>query len=141
MLPPPPAPSQSQARKVATKVAGGVVFLAAIAGIGSFVYDAFIKSSSPTEQVVNGCPSYRRPSTTDRLVICDNGPRVTELQEDLSFLGYDVNVDSDFGKHTQTAVNQFEQQHDLPVNGQVNAETIEAIRTAVRDRGGQPTIP
>src|SRR4051794_40147748 len=113
---PPPAPVPARSRAKAMKWAGGALgSLAALAGIGSYIDGHFGESDIPTAQAatVNGCPSYHPPSTTARLVICDNGPRVTELQEDLSFLGYTVNVDSDFGKGTQSAVNQFEQQHDL----------------------------
>jgi peptidoglycan hydrolase-like protein with peptidoglycan-binding domain len=95
---------------------------------------------------VNGITGWRvgrcvEESKTNRLVLCDKGPRVTELQEDLSYLAYVVNVDSYFGKETRTAVNDFERLNRLPINGQVNAETLEAIRSEVRDRGGQPTIP
>ena len=139
MPPPPPEPAQSQPKKVGRWVVGGAGFLAALATVGSFVYPTFINRK--TTPVGGGCSSYRLPTTTNRLGLCDKGPRVTELQEDLSYLGYVVNVDSHFGTETRTAVNDFERLNALPINGQANAETLEAIRTAVRNRGGQPTIP
>lgn len=127
--------------RVGAWVATSVAVLAGLATVGSFVYPTFIKSSSTAaEPREGGCSAYHLP-TPDRLVFCDKGPRVTELQENLAFLGYDVKPDSYFGIETRTAVRAFEQVNALPVNGQVNAETTDAIRSLVRDRGGQPTIP
>ena len=51
------------------------------------------------------------------------GADVERLQQDLSALGYEVEINSNFDTNTEAAVKQFQQQHKLKVDGVVGAET------------------
>ena len=51
------------------------------------------------------------------------GADVERLQQDLSALGYQVEINSNFDANTEAAVKQFQQQHNLKVDGVVGAQT------------------
>lgn len=58
------------------------------------------------------------------------GPKVKELQQDLTKLGYDVGpkgTDSIFGPDTRTAVDEYQADHGLKVYGNVGPETWASI--------------
>ncbi|MDT8859956.1 peptidoglycan-binding protein [Alkalihalobacillus sp. MEB130] len=53
----------------------------------------------------------------------DRGERVSELQQKLASYGYYDGVDGIYGPKTTAAVKQFQQVHDLQVDGLIGAET------------------
>lgn len=62
----------------------------------------------------------------------DLNAKVKKLQEDLNRLGHDVgNVDSDFGKNTEAGVKAFQKASGLPVTGQVDQATLDAVAAAI----------
>jgi peptidoglycan hydrolase-like protein with peptidoglycan-binding domain len=59
-----------------------------------------------------------------------HGHDIRVLQDLLGDAGYDVVVDGEFGSRTFKAVEDFEQAHQRPVDGQMDADDITALRTA-----------
>jgi len=59
------------------------------------------------------------------------GILVEQLQQDLQILGYTVTVDGDFGPGTQTAVIQFQQDHQLPADGIAGPITLAELNTLI----------
>lgn len=62
------------------------------------------------------------------------GSHVIQLQENLSYLGYEVEVDGQFGQKTLRAVEDFQREHGLMVDGIVGPKTkarIEEVSTTV----------
>ncbi|HTL89934.1 MAG TPA: peptidoglycan-binding protein [Leptolyngbya sp.] len=82
------------------------------------VYAALDGSTSPTP--LPGTPT---------LQIGDQNSRVTELQQQLSQMGYPVPPTGYFGTQTQQAVLNFQRAQGLPETGAADAPTIAAIRT------------
>ena len=70
------------------------------------------------------------------------GIAVRELQEKLIGLGYNLGrygADGDFGSDTYKAVKQFQQEHDLYVDGEVGENTYNAIEAEImRGTGAAP---
>ena len=72
--------------------------------------------------------------TSNNLVFGSEGDRVKALQENLIKLGYDLGktgADGDFGTKTLTAVKDFQQKHNLKVDGIVGPATEKAIKEAI----------
>lgn len=61
----------------------------------------------------------------------DSGSDVKELQEQLLKLGYKIGVDGSFGKETDIVVREFQEEHNLTVDGYVGPATQEAIAQAI----------
>jgi putative chitinase len=65
----------------------------------------------------------------------DNSVAVRQLQTDLSHLGYTgangkpLKADGDFGPATQTAVEAFQRDHHLAVDGKAGPKTLEVLHT------------
>lgn len=58
----------------------------------------------------------------------DQGPDVTELQNELIQAGFTVFADGDFGEHTKEAVAAFQARAGLPADGVVGEKTWAALR-------------
>lgn len=63
------------------------------------------------------------------LKLGDYGPLVKNVQTLLKAHGYDCPDDGEFSKETQTAVERFQEKHDLVVDGEVGGQTYEALLT------------
>jgi len=77
-------------------------------------------------------PLWRYRTTTLRIGM--TGPAVKALQRSLK-----VSTSGSYELQTLTAVTQFQQAHDLPVNGQVDTDDWRALG-AFRLRGGHPFL-
>lgn len=65
------------------------------------------------------------------LLCVGNGPR--EIQTALVKLGYDLDVDGEFGEETDTAVRAFQRERKLTVDGVVGKNTWAALAAAVNE--------
>jgi peptidoglycan hydrolase-like protein with peptidoglycan-binding domain len=76
--------------------------------------------------------SGRAKSLGDRVPVTKgmHGHDIRVLQDLLGNAGYDVTVDGEFGDVTFQAVEQFEGQHGRPVDGEMDADDIAALRAA-----------
>jgi peptidoglycan hydrolase-like protein with peptidoglycan-binding domain len=83
----------------------------------------------------------KRQSLGDRIPVKRgmSGHDIRVLQDLLGDAGYDVRVDGEFGTRTYRAVKAFEQAHGLPVDGQLDAADIDALRAAAA--AGPATTP
>lgn len=70
------------------------------------------------------------PSSENNLRVGSRGPAVTQLQRDLSSLGYPLTADGIFGPKTDAAVRRFQRDHGLTVDGIVGPQTRAAIARA-----------
>ena len=61
----------------------------------------------------------------------DKGGGTREIQTALKSLGYDLDVDGDFGEDTDTAVRAFQRESKLTMDGVVGKNTWAALATAV----------
>lgn len=59
-----------------------------------------------------------------------SGERVEQWQQDLDDLGYEIDVDGDFGPQTDAVTRQFQQDNGLVVDGIVGPNTLAAIEAA-----------
>jgi peptidoglycan hydrolase-like protein with peptidoglycan-binding domain len=57
---------------------------------------------------------------------------VERLQQDLSTLGYEVEINGNFDANTEVAVKKFQQQYNLKVDGVVGAQTGQQLGMALR---------
>jgi peptidoglycan hydrolase-like protein with peptidoglycan-binding domain len=57
----------------------------------------------------------------------DDGDLVQYLQEKLNAMGWDLELDGEFGPETQAVVKQFQRDHDLAADGIVGPRTWEAL--------------
>jgi len=60
----------------------------------------------------------------------DVGPKVSEVQKYLSFLGYDLIADGHFGDRTLRSVKAFQKKVNLDTDGVVGSKTLEALKAA-----------
>ena len=82
--------------------------------------------------------------TSNNLVFGSEGDRVKTLQENLIKLGYDLGktgADGDFGTKTLTAVKDFQQKHNLKVDGIVGPATENAIKEAIKNMEQNTATP
>lgn len=80
---------------------------------------------------------------SDLLRFGSEGDDVKELQEDLIKLGYDLGktgADGDFGTKTLTAVKDFQEKHNLKIDGIVGSATKKAIKEAVANMSDNTII-
>ena len=75
------------------------------------------------------------------LQLGDNNQLVAALQTDLNTLGYNMTVDSNFGESTELAVQNFQAQHNLSVDGIVGQATNDAIYVAKKSNSTGVSIP
>jgi peptidoglycan hydrolase-like protein with peptidoglycan-binding domain len=83
----------------------------------------------------------REGTGSGMLVVGDHGAQVTTLQTEMQRLGYTdagghlLRVDGDFGRNTQHAVEAFQRDHRLTVDGKVGPQTRAAIDQAMQTQG------
>ena len=80
-----------------------------------------------------------QPSGHPVLRYGDKGEAVRELQRDLQKLGYGLGpcgVDGDFGSATKAAVEKFQLEHGIGVDGICGAKTWPAIEKALKEKPG-----
>lgn len=61
-----------------------------------------------------------------------NDKKVTQIQKDLKFLGYDVTVRGGFGKELDKVVRQFQKNNNLKVDGAAGVDTLDRIAQRIR---------
>ena len=69
-------------------------------------------------------PSILRPGS--------QGSDVERLEQDLSALGYEVEINSNFDENTEAALKKFQQQHNLSVDGVVGEQTGKQLGMALK---------
>ena len=69
-------------------------------------------------------PSILRPGS--------QSSEVESLQQDLSTLGYEVEINGNFDANTEVAVKKFQQQYNLKVDGVVGPQTGQQLGMALR---------
>lgn len=69
-------------------------------------------------------PSILRPGS--------QSSEVERLQQDLSTLGYEVEINGNFDAITEVAVKKFQQQYNLKVDGVVGPQTGQQLGMALR---------
>ena len=69
-------------------------------------------------------PSILRPGS--------QGSDVERLQQDLSALGYEVEINGNFDENTEAAVKKFQQQHNLGVDGVVGEQIGKQLGMALK---------
>ena len=80
-------------------------------------------------------------NTTYKPVV-KSDPLVKEMQQLLNRAGYNVGVaDGLSGSKTRSAVSSFQQNMGLPVNGQLNTKTVQALRAMVPQRNTIDNTP
>jgi GH24 family phage-related lysozyme (muramidase) len=62
-------------------------------------------------------------STVTLIQLGSKGAEVTQIQQCLRKLGYDLGTDGDFGPETDAIVRQFQAEHGLDADGKVGTET------------------
>lgn len=91
-----------------------------------------------------GARATRDPLTDGMLVQGEKGEAVKAMQEKLGALGYvgadgkPLVADSDFGRNTRAAVEQFQRDHGLEVDGKAGRHTFEALDATVKASGQAP---
>jgi peptidoglycan hydrolase-like protein with peptidoglycan-binding domain len=70
----------------------------------------------------------------------DTGAQVSNFQQKLSKLGYDITVDGDFGPQTEKMVKQFQTDQKLPVTGKVTAALLGAMDECIRAKEAPPAL-
>ena len=89
--------------------------------------------SSSSGETTDTAPTTTNPNT---LKYGDSGSRVTELQSNLTKLGYNTNgVDGRFGAGTQRAVVKFQKDNGLYADGLAGAKTLALIEQKVAALG------
>lgn len=71
----------------------------------------------------------------------DKGPDVERLQAALQRAGFDVDVDGDFGAQTARAVEDFQAERGLTIDGVAGPDTLAALGLAGGDPEGQQRPP
>ncbi len=76
-------------------------------------------------------------SSGSALRLNSTGTKVSDLQSDLTFLGfYWADITGNFGEKTETAVKRFQEENGLTVDGIAGKKTLDAIARAVAANGG-----
>ncbi|MBS4538225.1 peptidoglycan-binding protein [Clostridium sp. D2Q-11] len=63
--------------------------------------------------------------------IADNDREISFMQEELNIIGYELEIDGNFGPNTLEAVKEFQEFYDLEVDGYVGPNTVEKIGEVV----------
>ncbi|MGB3653047.1 MAG: peptidoglycan-binding protein, partial [Rivularia sp. (in: cyanobacteria)] len=85
-------------------------------------------------QIISPSPS---PLPIGVITVGARGPQVTTLQQNLKTLNYFYgNPTGFFDKSTQDAVMRFQQSYGLPMTGNLDSRTSQAISTVLRSQGG-----
>jgi putative chitinase len=93
------------------------------------------------EQLTTIGGSARDPIADGVLKQKEHGEAVKAMQEKLAGLGYagtggkPLTSDGDFGPNTRHAVEQFQRDHGLTVDGKAGPKTLEGLETAVQAKG------
>lgn len=100
---------------------------------GTWIHEEGVK---PTVEVEQPEHYYTNPVQVDETITFDEtGDNVKNIQVMLNGLGYEPGrTDGYFGEATVTAVENFQEEHDLEVTGEVDEETAGLIETQVVDR-------
>lgn len=69
------------------------------------------------------------PST---LAMGSTGSEVERLQQDLSALKYELEINGSFDANTEAAVKKFQQEHNLKVDGVVGQQTGRQLSMALK---------
>ncbi|HEY9768681.1 MAG TPA: peptidoglycan-binding domain-containing protein [Coleofasciculaceae cyanobacterium] len=69
------------------------------------------------------------PST---LTLGSQGSEVERLQQDLSALKYEVEINGSFDANTEAAVKKFQQQNDLKIDGVVGQQTGQKLSMTLK---------
>lgn len=89
----------------------------------------------------------RDPMADGLLVQGEKGDAVKAMQEKLGALGYvgadgkPLAADKDFGKNTRAAIEQFQRDHGLEVDGKAGKHTFQALDAAVKAKGQDQVAP
>lgn len=76
------------------------------------------------------------------LTVGSRGTKVSELQQNLTKLGYDTKgTDGIFGNNTKSAVIAFQRDHGLSQDGMAGKDTLNAINKAIESLGTGQTPP
>ena len=62
----------------------------------------------------------------------DREEKVEEIQQMLSYIGYDIEVDGIYGQHTENIVKKFQNNNNLSVDGIVGENTLDVLKTVSR---------
>jgi putative chitinase len=88
---------------------------------------------------VPGAPN--NPTHTEALKLGDRGDDVHQLQSELAKLGYTgvnghpIKPDGDFGRDTQHALETFQRDHHLTVDGKAGPQTLDALHQQGQSKG------
>ncbi|MFK5977982.1 MAG: N-acetylmuramidase domain-containing protein [Rhizobiaceae bacterium] len=93
-------------------------------------YDSF-SAGGPQKHLKNKMAMLQYGST---------GNSVTELQKNLSSLGYFLISDGDFGPATERAVSQFQQEHHLGIDGIFGTKCIRAMTQLLPSSNKYPSL-
>lgn len=95
----------------------------------------------------SGARVARDPMTDGMLVQGEKGDAVKALQEKLAGLGFNgadgksLSPDRDFGRNTRAAVEEFQRQNGLEVDGKAGRHTLAALDAAVKAKGQDTDAP
>lgn len=110
--------------------------------IGDGTEVPFSPSPEWTEEPIEPSYSNVQPDEVARpiLRVGSTGSDVTDLQQMLVQLEYNVTVDGTFGNGTASAVRDFQSSFGLEVTGQVDRETWDALKSSVESRAALPAM-
>jgi hypothetical protein len=92
-------------------------------GPGGSIDEPVVLDDSPCDAITKMPPGLP-------LIKCDRSTTVRLVQELLVALGYDVQVDGDFGPDTQSAVATFQEENGLTMDGIVDEPTFDLLCTS-----------
>lgn len=75
------------------------------------------------------------------LKLGDKGLAVIEVQKMLSLLGYDLIIDGHYGPRTKRSVTAFQKKVGLPNTGEVDEDTLSALRISQTRKADELTVP
>jgi peptidoglycan hydrolase-like protein with peptidoglycan-binding domain len=117
-------------QRAAQLTPSGTVGAKTVAALKAAAQGATADVSGGTTAAIRG--KSRAKSLGDRVPVTRgmHGHDIRVLQDLLGNAGYDVTVDGEFGGRTSKAVKAFEADHGLPVDGEMDAADIDALRAA-----------
>lgn len=89
-----------------------------------------------TSQVTNNKNATDTPIIVEPSIyrIGNSGDQVTKIQQDLKNLGYDIDIDGNFGQGTKTAIIDFQTRNGLDVDGEVGVTTMAKLDEPPTDK-------